>query len=569
MIRSIVCVLYIFMFLLLPGVRYSTYADIVIYGGGFAGCAAAHNAAMLAPDKSVLLLVPEADSRLGGLGTVGGQNFTDIRYWRGKIVTQGTFGQWFNEAGQFYSTERMAEIIAKDLAQFPNLRIMYTSDISFAETKDDKIDKIHICPVERNKDGSIGWREGLALVRAAVFIDASDDGRLAKMAGAPQTAGRQDWPAQYLTKEEREGGFARQQAATLMFKVSGLQTPPQPGTYGDLTFVRDGFKSWGLSGGAETWANNPIVVAFNEKYGREGLAIKPLNAAQDGAGSAEWWVNTLLVFNVDGRVRDRDRGSPLLPPDTSPGCLSVDEAWSIARRMLENPDFIEALREFKVGGAGPAADGTGADTDSYGFGRARLVLAADGKPVVAGTMYLRETLHGQLRPFAMGEARWDTENTNYAVTAREARQAGDRPGAGEDGGNYDDRIGLGYYLMDINAYRPEDLKRDGGYRWPVTGTLRPDWQEARGEPLHPVYLPYRMLLAENIKNLLVPGYGAGCSSFAWAELRVLPNLAVLGDAAGAAAARAVGYQENPAEFSEVSVKWVQEKLRSFGSRLDK
>ena len=47
---------------------------IVIYGGSFAACAAAYQAAAhLSPGENVLMVVPE--SALGSIGTVGGQNF--------------------------------------------------------------------------------------------------------------------------------------------------------------------------------------------------------------------------------------------------------------------------------------------------------------------------------------------------------------------------------------------------------------------------------------------------------------------------------------------------------------
>jgi len=450
----------------------------------------------------------------------------------------------------------MAQIIAKDLAQFPNLQIMYSNDISLVELKDKKINKIHIYPLDRDESGSVSWQEGLTVISAGVFIDASDDGRLARMADAPHTVGRQDWPTQYLTDKELTSSYTYQQAATLMFKVSGLEMPDIPQTLGDFTFTRDGSGSWGLAGGSKTWNSNALVIGFNERYKAEGLAIKPINAAQDGAGSDEWWVNTLLVSNVDGRAHDRDRKTPAYPRDTAPGHLSVEQAWIKARQMLGNPHFIEALRQFCVN------DGAG----QYGFGKAELVLDDDGKPVVGEVMYIRESIHGRL---TTKQVNFNTENINYAVTTKEAQKAGNSATNGEDTGNYADRIGLGYYMMDINAYRPEDLNKGGAYQWPVTDAIRPDWRETGGEPENPVYLPYRMLIVENIKNLLVSGYATGCSSFAWAELRVLPNLAVLGDAAGAAAARAVAYDENPGDFTEVSINWVQDKLRAFGSRLDK
>jgi hypothetical protein len=52
---------------------------------------------------------------------------------------------------------------------------------------------------------------------------------------------------------------------------------------------------------------NPIIRGFNELHGPEGWAIKPLNAAQCGANSDTWWVNMLLIFDVDGTDYAKDR----------------------------------------------------------------------------------------------------------------------------------------------------------------------------------------------------------------------------------------------------------------------
>ncbi len=140
---------------------------------------------------------------------------------------------------------------------------------------------------------------------------------------------------------------------------------------------------------------------------------------------------------------------------------------------------------------------------------------------------------------------------------------------GSDRDLYPSRIGLGYYLMDINAYRPDDLQHEGKYVWPVTEWLRPDWLRSGGEPSCPVYLPYAILTSPDVDNLLLPGYAASCSSFAWAELRVLPNLAVLGDAAGIAAARSMNFGELPGDFGDIQIKWMQESLLETGARLEK
>lgn len=532
------------------------YYDIVIYGGGFAGCAAASSAAELGPDKDVLLIIPEPVQEPGGLGTVGGQNFTDIRYWKGKLVTLGSFARWYSEAGQFYSTKKMTQIIYNDLKRFSNLKVIYSSDIKQVRVKSQKIRSISICPIRRNENGLIEWQSTKKLISGKVYIDASDEGRLARLAGTLLSVGRQDWPVEFLDEKEKTAKTAYQQAATLMFKVTGVQTPPGPTQLGEWSFTQDDKGSWGIAGGKETWKNNPKVLYFNNKYAEEGFSIKPLNAAQDGAGSNEWWINVLLIYNVDARAQMRDLGTLRYPQETMPNHLAVDQAWVKAREFLKNPDFINTLREFKVS----------QDGQTYGFGKAALVLDANRNPVVGDVLYLRESVHSQI---GQNLPLQDNENVSFAVSTLETQQAGAGFNEGKDAANYPERIGLGYYIMDINAYHPADLIKSGQYDWPVTKWLRPDWLESGGEPYNPVYLPYQMLVAKEIDNLLLPGYASGCSSFAWAELRVLPNLAVLGDASGAAAVRAVSFNENPNSFRTEQIKWVQDRLKSIGARLEK
>ncbi|GAB6159351.1 FAD-dependent oxidoreductase [Desulfotomaculum varum] len=554
-------ILWVLSLILLPLLGYGLFAyshvlrqDVVIIGGGLDGCAAARSAAAAAPDKKILLVVNDPVQELGGLATAGGQNFTDIRLWQGRLVTQGSFGRWYARAGQFYNTGRLAQIIKEDLSRFPNLKILYGHDIEDVVVQNNVIKEVRLRSITRQTNGKTAWSENRQRVKGKIFIDATVDGRLTRLAGNSLSVGRRDWPPQFLLAAERETG--RQQAATLMFQVTGVQTPPRPAQIGDWEFVRDAKGSWGLAGGKQVFADNPQVIAFNEKYGPQGFAIKPINAASNGRDSQTWWVNCLLVFNVDARAHDRDAGSQRYPADALPGHLTTDQAWQKARQLLQNPEFWQALRQFKV--QDPASGRW------YGFGEASPVLDNQGRPVVGQLLYIRESVHSPLSQ-AAGPG---SENTAFAVTTREAQGAGAAT-RGADEGNYAQRIGLGYYMMDINAYLPGDLKAAGSYRWPVTGQLRPDWLAAGGEPVNPVYLPFAALLPARTENLLVPGYAASISSFAWAELRVLPNLAVLGDAAGVAAARCLAVQWPPRRFTGADIAWVQQKLQQFGARLDK
>ncbi|AEG61852.1 FAD-dependent oxidoreductase [Desulforamulus ruminis] len=529
--------------------------DIVVFGGGFDGCAAARSAAAAAPDRKVLLVIPEPVRQLGGIGTVGGQNFTDIRLWQGQVVTQGSFGRWFAKAGQFYNTDRMAQIIAADLSQFPNLKIVYSYDLEDLVVEEQQIKELKLRSTYRNLKGEVVWGPGLQRVPGQVFIDASVDGRLTRLTGNEVSTGRGDWPAALLPEEETLS-VARQQAATLMFQVKGVKTPPKAARIADWEFVRDAKGSWGLAGGKQAFLSDPKVIAFNEQYGPLGFALKPVNAAANGKDSDIWWVNGLLVFDVDARAHRRDQGSRRYPSDLLPGQRTVDQAWLQAREFLQNPQFLQALRQLKV--QDPA---TG---QWYGFEQVELAKDAQGLPVVGEVMYIRESVHSPLA----GKTGPGTENSRYAVTTREAQMAGPSS-AGADADNYPRRIGLGYYMMDINAFIPEDLKASGAYDWPVTKHLRPDWQREGGQPKNPVYLPFEALLPSETTNLLVPGYAAGISSFAWAELRVLPNLAVLGDAAGVAAVRSLKEKKAPGQLDQKDISWVQEKLKAFGARLEK
>lgn len=524
-------------------------AGIVVYGGGFPGVAAAAKAARLSPKTLVTMIVPDPVSQLGDVGTTGGQNFFDRRRWKGTDPCRGSFA-WWSSGGQFYQVDTMAARLAADLSQYPNLRVLYGCDIcgvTFSGIPA-RIDELQLKNVIRSTDGSVEWGGFCQSVSGSVFVDASADGRLVRALPFTGSVGRGDWPADKLDADERGAGQSRQQAATLLFKVTGVHCGEQ-NKYGDMDWTQTEQGIWGVSGGRVAFANDPAIISFNETYGPRGFALKPLNAAQDGAGSGEWWVNALLVFNVDGRARNRDRGTDFFPKDIRADYKTVDDAWVQARALLKNtPMLLSALQ--RLGG----------------FENARLVLDADGEPVVGQTLYLRETVH-------LASAGSGSENERFALTTVACNKAGTKPGTGADAGNYDTRIGLAYYWSDINAYKFGDLKSAfGTYIWggAVGQKLRPELGITDKTPENPVYIPYRCLTDPAVSNLLVPGYAASASSFAWAELRTLPNLCVLGDAAGVSAAYAVNHGVAPLHFTKNDIAGVRDALVKYcGARVEK
>ena len=78
-------------------------------------------------------------------------------------------------------------------------------------------------------------------------------------------------------------------------------------------------------------------------------------------------------------------------------------------------------------------------------------------------------------------------------------------------------------------------------------------------------------MSNYVGNLILCGYAAGVSSYAWGEIRVLPNLAVLGDAAGVTAAYCVNNDTIPyyVNYNTTDIDNIQARLRAVGARLDK
>lgn len=554
--------------------------DIVVYGGTVAGVAAAAKAAGNLKgirDKKIALIIPDPVDHngngvcLGGLATVGGQNYFDQRNWSRDGLpdvhpAQGTYAWWSdNGKHQFYGVKNLADTMKQDLAKYGSMiSYYYGYDITSVSWGNGKISSVNLKQIKRDAStGVVVWENTTATVKGTVFIDASDSGRLTRLSNFGGTVGRYDFPAHALDASEKSSpGQGRQQVATLMFKVTGIDTSVReidlsgksPDGMRDVFVVptaKEEHKEARGNGGKYAYKNNTTIVNFNNKYGPQGFVLKPFNAAQDGENSAEWWVNMLLLFNVDGRANNRDKGTSIFPADMRSDYKTVDDAWVAGRKMLENPEFLSAMRCFP------------------GFQSAKLVMDTDGKPAVGKILYLRETIHAAQSSSARANG---TENSNYGLHAMDCWDAGASSSEKTDKRNYKKRIGLNYYYSDINGYKFEDLKdANGKYIWfdEVGQKIRSDIGVTDETPKNPVYVPYDALATNFVYNLLIPGYAVGASSFAWAEIRVLPNQCVLGDAAGVAAAYAVKNTKDPLNFSQTDIANIQTLLKNSNALLEK
>ena len=538
---------------------------IVVYGATMAGVAAAAKAAKNAPSATIHLIVPDPVDYngngccLGAIGTVGGQNFFDIG-WKDVLArtyyTNGSFKWWCGQMGQHYNVDAMSDLLKRDLTKAEyggRIKIHYAYDITGIGWESSHITEVRLKRIFRDTDGTVKWDEKADTLTIAgdVFIDASESGRLTRMSNFGGTVGRYDWPASLLDSDERgSNGKARQQVATLMFKVKNFdrfKADDDELTAGD----KDNNGVYSATGGTRAYKTNTKILNFNNTHGPDGFALKPFNMAQDGPGSDEWWVNMLLVFNVDGRAYNRDLTgdtSYLFPSDMRSDYKTVDDAWVAARKVLDYPDFLPALRSF------------------LGFEGADLVRDKNGDPVVGNSLYLRETIHSA---FSSSDRANGTEDTNYALSAKDFWNPGATKNTGNDSRHYAKRMGLNYYGLDINAYKFEDLKQNGQYIWghEVTEAARSDIKFP--EHVSPTYITYSAIATNFVYNLLIPGYAAGIASLGWAEARTIPNQCVLGDAAGVAAAYAVNNNIDPLNFGSADITAVQNILKNSGALLEK
>lgn len=538
---------------------------IVVYGATMAGVAAAAKAAKNAPSATIHLIVPDPVDYngngccLGAIGTVGGQNFFDIG-WKDVLArtyyTNGSFKWWCGQMGQHYNVDAMSDLLKRDLTKAEyggRIKIHYAYDITGIGWESSHITEVRLKRIFRDTDGTVKWDEKADTLTIAgdVFIDASESGRLTRMSNFGGTVGRYDWPASLLDSDERgSNGKARQQVATLMFKVKNFdrfKADDDELTAGD----KDNNGVYSATGGTRAYKTNTKILNFNNTHGPEGFALKPFNMAQDGPGSDEWWVNMLLVFNVDGRAYNRDLTgdtSYLFPSDMRSDYKTVDDAWVAARKVLDYPDFLPALRSF------------------LGFEGADLVRDKNGDPVVGNSLYLRETIHSA---FSSSDRANGTEDTNYALSSKDFWNPGATKNTGNDSRHYAKRMGLNYYGLDINAYKFEDLKQNGQYIWghEVTEAARSDIKFP--EHVSPTYITYSAIATNFVYNLLIPGYAAGIASLGWAEARTIPNQCVLGDAAGVAAAYAVNNNIDPLNFGSADITAVQNILKNSGALLEK
>lgn len=188
--------------------------DIVIAGGGLAGTFAA--VAAVRAGRNVLLI--EQNGYLGGSLTACGVGPMMTAHAGERQVIRGLFEemvQRMKEAGYScghvkdttgyvsYVTPFCAEgmkVVLDEMTSGCDCHVLFHTTVAAADTQDGRITSLTIC----NKDG-------LSKVKAVVYIDATGDGDLAHLAGAPMQKGRpEDGLSQPMTMNMKYGNVDRE-----------------------------------------------------------------------------------------------------------------------------------------------------------------------------------------------------------------------------------------------------------------------------------------------------------------------------------------------------------------------
>lgn len=168
--------------------------DVIVAGGGPAGCAAATAAAR----EGARTLLLESDSALGGMGTLGLVPWFCGYHDREKIIARGLAMHVHDRLRE--NMPHFAEWLAKNPLHDPPidpelLKRIYDDMVTGAGA--DVLFMSRMTAVEKSADDEVealivASKAGLRAYRAKVYVDCTGDGDLAAWAGAPFEKGMED-----------------------------------------------------------------------------------------------------------------------------------------------------------------------------------------------------------------------------------------------------------------------------------------------------------------------------------------------------------------------------------------
>jgi len=251
----------------------TTDYDIIVVGAEPEGIAAAIAAARNGMNTILL----ERSATPGGLLTLGKLNFLDMCHGRdGTLLTRGFFEEFYKAVdGSGYEITEAVNFFIKTIEDEPLLTFRTGSSL--------------VAPVMEG-NSIIGVRmleQGTEVIYTAKrFIDATTDGDLCAMSGAPYTYGGEDI-----------GEIERKMGVTLIFELSDVR-------WASVFFHLNMQRLWGMLTGNQQMIGSTNKIAWG--YEDEGISYKSndpmvrlrgLNIARQRRGSV--LINALVVFDTD------------------------------------------------------------------------------------------------------------------------------------------------------------------------------------------------------------------------------------------------------------------------------
>ncbi|WP_017753924.1 FAD-dependent oxidoreductase [Calidifontibacillus oryziterrae] len=241
--------------------------DVIVIGGEPEGIAAALSAAR---NGANTLLIEHRDG-LGGLFTYAKMNVLDFPHGiNNRILKTPIFSEWHNMIGngKSFEIEKAKQAFFKMVLNQKNLSLLLNTTIEDIEIEQgNKISTINI------KNGQNNYH-----VKAATYIDATQDAEFAANSGVPYYLGAED-----------VGYDGRQMAVTLMIHLKDVDWSKIYGVAKNLTFgeakVTDE-AAWGF-------------VKLRERYkpNDPNIRLRGLNLIRNKEG---YYINALQIFGVNG-----------------------------------------------------------------------------------------------------------------------------------------------------------------------------------------------------------------------------------------------------------------------------
>ena len=249
--------------------------DVIVVGTDPEGIAAA----LAAARGGAQTLLIDTRGEVGGLFTLGWLNFLDMNYGPDHtLLTQGIFAEFFNQVeGVSFDIQTARRVFTDMIEAEPNL----TLKLNLTNLK------IHLNQANTNDDAvqiqslSATYEESDYVFTAPIYIDATQNGDLAALAGAPFSMG-----------QESIGGPAYGMAVTQVFKIGGVKEDDWQRL---RQYLRDDGDVNSGSTSRSAWGFADFYT--NYKASQENVQLRGLNIARQSDGCI--MINALQIFQID------------------------------------------------------------------------------------------------------------------------------------------------------------------------------------------------------------------------------------------------------------------------------